>query len=148
MKYRILGRTGLKVSELGFGAWAIGGSWGIQRDEDSIAALHRALDLGVNFIDTAAGYGEGRSEKLIGKVLKEINGRHSYKIMLTETNPDLNKFQKTVVPNGHCFVLGDNRRNALDSRYFGSVPLADIKGRVDYVYYPAESWSRFGRYRD
>jgi aryl-alcohol dehydrogenase-like predicted oxidoreductase len=70
MKYRKLGRTGLDVSEIGFGAWAIGGSWGAQDDNDSIAALHRALDLGVNFIDTAAGYGDGRSERLIGEVLK------------------------------------------------------------------------------
>jgi len=70
MHYRKLGRTGLDVSEIGFGAWAIGGGWGAQSDQDSIAALNRALDLGVNFIDTAAGYGEGRSERLIGQVLK------------------------------------------------------------------------------
>jgi aryl-alcohol dehydrogenase-like predicted oxidoreductase len=71
MKYRDLGRTGLKVSEIGFGAWAIGGSWGPQSEDDSIKALHRALDLGVTLIDTAAGYGEGRSERIIGKVMKE-----------------------------------------------------------------------------
>jgi aryl-alcohol dehydrogenase-like predicted oxidoreductase len=71
MKYRVLGRTGLKVSEIGFGAWAIGGSWGPQDEKESIAALHRALDLGVNFIDTAAGYGDGRSERIIGRVLKD-----------------------------------------------------------------------------
>ncbi len=71
MKYRTLGRTGMKVSEIGFGAWAIGGGWGDQNDNDSIKALHKALDLGINFIDTAAGYGNGRSEKVIAKVLKE-----------------------------------------------------------------------------
>lgn len=71
MKYRILGRTGMKVSEIGFGAWAIGGGWGEQNDKDSVKALHKALDSGVNFIDTAAGYGNGRSEKVIAKVLKE-----------------------------------------------------------------------------
>ncbi len=71
MKYRDFGRTGLRVSEIGFGAWAIGGSWGPQSDEDSLAALHRAIDLGVNFIDTAAFYGNGRSEQIIGRVLKE-----------------------------------------------------------------------------
>jgi aryl-alcohol dehydrogenase-like predicted oxidoreductase len=70
MQYRTLGRTGLKVSEIGFGAWAIGGGWGSQSEHDSLAALNRALDLGVNFIDTAAGYGDGRSERLIGQVLK------------------------------------------------------------------------------
>jgi aryl-alcohol dehydrogenase-like predicted oxidoreductase len=71
MRRRTLGRTGIAVSEVGFGGWAIGGSWGEQKDEDSTDALHRALDLGVNFIDTAAGYGDGRSERVIAKVLKE-----------------------------------------------------------------------------
>jgi len=71
MRNRTLGRTGLSVSEIGFGAWAIGGGWGEQREKDSIDALHRAIDLGVNFIDTAAGYGDGRSERVIGQVLKE-----------------------------------------------------------------------------
>ncbi len=71
MKYRLLGRTGLKTSEIGFGAWAIGGSWGPQNEKDSIDALHRAIDLGINFIDTAAGYGDGKSERIISRVLKE-----------------------------------------------------------------------------
>jgi len=61
MKYRTLGRTGLKVSEVSFGAWAIGGSWGGVDDSDSLAALNRAVDLGVNFIDTADVYGDGHS---------------------------------------------------------------------------------------
>jgi len=71
MKYRDLGRTGLVVSEIGFGGWAIGGSWGPQSEQDSVQALHRALDLGVTLIDTAAGYGNGHSERVIGKVIKE-----------------------------------------------------------------------------
>ena len=71
MKYRDLGRTGLVVSEIGFGGWAIGGSWGPQSEADSVKALHRALDLGVTLIDTAAGYGNGQSERIIGKVMKE-----------------------------------------------------------------------------
>lgn len=71
MKHRIFGRLGWKVSEIGFGAWAIGGSWGTQREEDSIAALNKALDLGCNFLDTAQGYGNGRSERIIAKTLKE-----------------------------------------------------------------------------
>ena len=78
MKYRIFGRLGWQVSEIGFGAWAIGGGWGAQKDEDSLAALHRALDLGVNFIDTALGYGNGRSEQLIGQVLKQRKGERVY----------------------------------------------------------------------
>src|SRR5688500_2476532 len=75
MKYRTLGRTGWKVSEIGFGAWAIGGSWGPQDDNDSVAALNRALDLGVNFIDTAQGYGDGKSERVIAQVLKSRPSR-------------------------------------------------------------------------
>jgi aryl-alcohol dehydrogenase-like predicted oxidoreductase len=71
MQYRELGRTGWKVSEISFGAWAIGGSWGPVDDATSLAALHRALDLGVNFIDTADVYGDGRSERLVGRVLRE-----------------------------------------------------------------------------
>ena len=60
MKYRAFGNTSLNVSEIGFGAWAIGGSWGDQREEDSLEALGCALDRGVNFFDTAAGYGDGK----------------------------------------------------------------------------------------
>lgn len=71
MLYRTLGRTGFEVSTISFGAWAIGADWGTVKDEDSLAALHKALDRGVNFIDTADVYGDGRSEKLIAKVRKE-----------------------------------------------------------------------------
>jgi aryl-alcohol dehydrogenase-like predicted oxidoreductase len=71
MNYRLLGRTGMKVSEVSFGAWAIGSSWGPVDDKESLAALHKAVDLGVNFIDTADVYGNGHSEKLIGKLLRE-----------------------------------------------------------------------------
>jgi aryl-alcohol dehydrogenase-like predicted oxidoreductase len=71
MEYRELGRTGWKVSTISFGAWAIGGTWGNVKDEESLAALHRALDLGVNFFDTADVYGDGRSEQLLGKLRKK-----------------------------------------------------------------------------
>jgi aryl-alcohol dehydrogenase-like predicted oxidoreductase len=71
VNYRDLGRTGWKVSEISFGAWAIGGSWGDVDDKESLAALHRAIDLGVNFIDTADVYGDGRSERLVAQLLKE-----------------------------------------------------------------------------
>ena len=86
MNNRTLGRTGFGASEIGFGAWAIGGSWGDQSDEDSIATLHKALDLGVNLIDTAAGYGGGHSERLIGKVLKQRSDRDGI-IVATKTPP-------------------------------------------------------------
>jgi aryl-alcohol dehydrogenase-like predicted oxidoreductase len=71
MEYRELGRTGWKASEISFGAWAIGAGWGAVDDQDSMAALHRAVDLGVNFIDTADVYGDGHSEQLIARLKKE-----------------------------------------------------------------------------
>ena len=70
MKYRPLGRTGWKVSEISFGAWAIGGAWGHVSEKDALAALHQAVDSGVNFIDTADVYGDGRSERLIAELKK------------------------------------------------------------------------------
>jgi len=71
MHYRTLGRTGLQVSEIGYGAWGISGSgWIGAQDEESLQALQRAIDLGVNFIDTALAYGDGHSERLIGQVLR------------------------------------------------------------------------------
>ena len=89
MHYRPFGRHGFNCSTIGFGAWAIGGAWGAQADADSLAALHRALDLGVNFIDTAAGYGDGRSERLIGQVLREraAAGRREKIFVATKTPP-------------------------------------------------------------
>ncbi len=71
MQYRPLGRTGLSVSAVSFGAWAIGGSWGTVDDEQSLRALHAAIDAGTNFIDTADVYGDGRSERLVARLRKE-----------------------------------------------------------------------------
>jgi aryl-alcohol dehydrogenase-like predicted oxidoreductase len=71
MQYRELGRTGFNVSAVSFGAWAIGGTWGAVKDTESTAALHRAVELGVNFFDTADVYGDGHSERLLAKLKKE-----------------------------------------------------------------------------
>ncbi|MBL8094138.1 MAG: aldo/keto reductase [Anaerolineales bacterium] len=71
MEYRELGRTGYRVSTISFGAWAIGGTWGEVDDSESLAALHRALDRGVNFFDTADVYGDGRSERLLARLRRE-----------------------------------------------------------------------------
>jgi aryl-alcohol dehydrogenase-like predicted oxidoreductase len=71
MQYKPLGRTGMSVSTISFGAWAIGGSWGSVDDDESMAALHAAIDAGVNFIDTADVYGDGRSERLIARLKRE-----------------------------------------------------------------------------
>jgi aryl-alcohol dehydrogenase-like predicted oxidoreductase len=71
MQYKPLGRTGWNVSTISFGAWAIGGTWGDVDDAESMGALHKALDMGVNFFDTADVYGDGRSERLIARLRKE-----------------------------------------------------------------------------
>ncbi|MEK6756061.1 MAG: aldo/keto reductase [Bacteroidota bacterium] len=76
MNYRTIGRTGIKVSEIGYGAWGIGGAlWQGSKDDESMRALHKAIDLGVNFIDTALAYGRGHSERLVGNLLKERKER-------------------------------------------------------------------------
>jgi aryl-alcohol dehydrogenase-like predicted oxidoreductase len=83
METRKLGNSDLHISRVGYGAWAIGGSgwqfaWGSQNDSDSIAAIHRALELGVNWIDTAAVYGLGHSEEVVGRALKSWTGTRPY----------------------------------------------------------------------
>jgi len=79
MEYSELGRTGFKVSTVSFGSWAIGGTWGSVKDNESLAALHRAVELGVNFFDTADVYGDGHSERLLSQLRKE----HSKTIYIT-----------------------------------------------------------------
>src|SRR5437879_5506692 len=83
MKTRKLGNSDLHITPVGYGAWAIGGSgwqfgWGSQDDNDSIAAIHRALELGVNWIDTAAVYGLGHSEEVVARALKSWPGPRPY----------------------------------------------------------------------
>jgi aryl-alcohol dehydrogenase-like predicted oxidoreductase len=83
METRKLGNSDIKITPVGFGAWALGGSgwefgWGAQDDSDSIAAIHRALELGVNWIDTAAVYGLGHSEEIVTHALKEWRGPRPY----------------------------------------------------------------------
>jgi aryl-alcohol dehydrogenase-like predicted oxidoreductase len=83
MQTRTLGNSDLKITPVGYGAWAIGGSgwqfgWGSQNDGDSIAAIHKALELGVNWIDTAAVYGLGHSEEVVARALKSWSGARPY----------------------------------------------------------------------
>jgi len=83
MQTRTLGNSDLKITPVGYGAWAIGGSgwqfgWGSQNDNDSIAAIHKALELGVNWIDTAAVYGLGHSEEVVARALKSWSGARPY----------------------------------------------------------------------
>ncbi|NIP28058.1 MAG: signal peptidase I [Phycisphaerae bacterium] len=83
---------------------------------------------------------------LEGDVFEETNGDATYKIFLANHKP-LGDFAKMTVPKHHCFVLGDNRNLSYDSRNFGPVLLATVKGRADYLYFPAKDWSRFGKIR-
>ncbi len=80
MKYRAFGHTGWDVSEVSFGAWAIGSAWGKVDDSESIAAMHTCIDNGVNLFDTADVYGDGHSEQLIAKILRERKGDKVYVI--------------------------------------------------------------------
>jgi hypothetical protein len=76
MNYRTLGKTGPKISEIGYGAWGIGkGAWVGASDDESLKAVHKSIDLGLNFIDTALVYGDGHSEGLVGRVVKERSER-------------------------------------------------------------------------
>ena len=85
MRYREFGKTGLKVSEIGFGGWGIGGAWWSgANDEESLRSVKQALDLGVNFLDTAPNYGDGRSEQIIGQALQ---GRAGRAVVATKVNP-------------------------------------------------------------
>ena len=97
MKFRPFGKHGFDVSEIGFGAWAIGGSWGPQSETDSVDALKKSLDLGVNFIDTAAGYGGGKSERIIGELLKNRAGDKIH--VATKTPPDSGAWPPTPYDN-------------------------------------------------
>jgi aryl-alcohol dehydrogenase-like predicted oxidoreductase len=78
LEYRDLGETGMRVSEISLGTWAFGSEWGVVSDEDSYASLNRAIDLGVNFLDTADVYGDGRSERLIGRLLEDRRGEEIF----------------------------------------------------------------------
>ena len=85
VRYREFGRTGWKVSEIGFGGWQIGGSWGAVDDDASVRTLLHAFDRGINFVDTAQLYGAGHSETVIGRALKQWNGGKIY--VATKTQP-------------------------------------------------------------
>jgi len=119
MHYRPFGRHGINGSEIGFGAWAIGGAWGAQADGDSLAALHRALDLGLNFIDTAAGYGNGRSERLIAQALSQraAAGKKEKVFVATKTPPAPGEWP----PSPYCLAAG---------RYSESYLRANVEERL------------------
>ena len=78
------------------------------------------------------------------RIVEETNGTTSYPILITGSEPE--NMAEITVPHGHCFVMGDNRPASKDSRQVGTIPLADVKGRLDYIYWPALSWKRFGKF--
>jgi aryl-alcohol dehydrogenase-like predicted oxidoreductase len=99
VKYRTLGRTGIRISEIGLGTWGMGGAetgWSGSDDAQSIAAIHRALDLGLNFIDTALSYGNGHSERLIAQALRPGDGNRT--VHIATKIPPKNGFQNARTP--------------------------------------------------
>ena len=101
---RILGRSGIEVSALGMGCWAIGGpwmlnggqaGWGVMDDTESIRAIHRAMELGVTFFDTAANYGAGHSERILGQAVK---GRRDQVVIATKFGYHVDEATKVVSP--------------------------------------------------
>lgn len=114
MNYRTLGKTNYNVSDIGFGAWAIGGTaWGPQDDDESIKTLHVAIDAGVTFIDTAQGYGNGHSEELIGKVLKE---RSEEIKVATKTPPSPGVWPPSPYDSWESRYSEDYLRNNIEER--------------------------------
>ena len=107
MQYRTFGRLGWKVSSIGFGAWAIGGSWGPQSESDSVKALHTALDLECNFIDTAQGYGDGKSERIIAQTLAERR----------RSNPNERVYVATKIPPSSPGDWPPSPYDSIEDRY-------------------------------
>ena len=120
MQYRRLGKTGYEISVIGFGAWAIGADWGTVDDKDSLAALHAAADAGVNFIDTADVYGDGRSERVIAGFLKERAGERIY--VATKMGRRVEQIAENYTPE--AFVAWTQRsRENLDTETLDLVQL-------------------------
>lgn len=142
MKYRTLGKTGLQVSEIGFGAWAIGGpvdlfgipiGWGQVDDKDSRAAIHRALELGINFFDTADVYGGGHSEDLIGECLAGKDAIIATKAgnRRSETGP-VKDFSEKHIRASLEMSLRRLRRDSVDVYQFHNPPPAVLAAREPF----------------
>src|SRR5947199_4963585 len=123
MRYRRLGRTDLQISEIGFGAWTIGADWwGHIDDATAIGMLHRALDLGINYFDTADQYGQGRSERLIGQAFKGrrdkvvIGGKFGYDFYNNTTTSEHRELPQNFEPSFVRFAL-EQSLSRLDMDY-------------------------------
>ena len=148
LKTNQLGTTGLEITRVGFGAWALGGAgydwgWGTQDDEDSIGAIHHALELGINWIDTAAQYGFGHSEEVVGRALAGLNER-----------PHV--FTKGGQPEGPGrTTLQSLRRDSLRRELEGSLSRLGVEAVDLYqIHWPIpdeqieEGWSALAEFKD
>jgi aryl-alcohol dehydrogenase-like predicted oxidoreductase len=140
MKRRRLGRTGAMVSEIGYGAWGIGGSqWMGARDDDSLSALHRAVDLGLNFIDTALAYGSGHSEQLVGRLVRE----RREEIVIATKVPPKNYLWPATRPASETFPAEHIRRSCDESLHNLKVERLDLlQLHVWLDEYLEEAWLR------
>lgn len=143
MRYRKLGRTNFEVSEIGHGAWGIGGKqWLGGTDDESLAALRRAIELGVNLIDTALAYGDGHSERLVGQIVRDT--RH--KIFVATKVPPMNGLwpARPGIPIGEVFPYDYIMRSAEES--LRNLGLETIDLLQLHVWNPewddAEDWRR------
>ncbi|KAF1722339.1 aldo/keto reductase [Pseudoxanthomonas wuyuanensis] len=140
MRSRPFGRSGRSVGEIGFGAWAIGDAWGRVDDDEAVAALHAALDAGVDFIDTADVYGDGHSERLIARVLKERGGARPF----VATKAGRRLPQQTVAgyseENLNAFI--DRSLRNLDT---DSLDLVQLHCPPTDLYYHPEAFERMER---
>jgi aryl-alcohol dehydrogenase-like predicted oxidoreductase len=147
MKRRILGKSGIEVSALGMGCWAIGGpwtwdqpgkepfpaGWGQVDDQESLRAIHTALDMGVNFFDTAANYGAGHSERILGQALK---GRREQAVIATKFGHIINEEQKTVYGDDSLVIpnVRQDLENSLRRLQTDTIDVYQLHGGA----YPAE----------
>ncbi len=150
LKTTQLGTTGLEITRIGFGAWALGGAnydwgWGAQDDDDSIAAIHRALELGVNWIDTAAQYGFGHSEEVVGRALRELDAAkrpHVFTKAGQPEGPNRTTLQSLRRDSLRRELEGSLQRLGLDAidlyQIHGPIPDEEIE----------EGWTAFARFKE
>jgi aryl-alcohol dehydrogenase-like predicted oxidoreductase len=132
MKYRKFGRTGFEVSEVGFGAWALGGDWGTVGEEEAVRTLKAAVDAGVNLVDTADVYGDGRSEQIVAKALK---GKRDSVFVLTKAGRRLNPHTASGYNKQNLFAFVERSLKNLET---DSLDLVQLHCPPREVYYMPE----------
>ncbi len=140
MHYRTLGRTGMDVSTVSFGAWAIGGSWGDVDDSESLAALHKAVDMGCNLIDTADVYGDGRSERLIAQLKAQRPGETIY--VATKAGRRLDPHTAAGYTYENLLAFVDRSRKNLD---MDTLDLVQLHCPPTEVYYQPQVFDALDR---